>query len=324
MPKILIIGATGYLGRRLASTLVQSGQHRVYGIARSEAKARSLALEEVIPIISPDPVNEPSAYLDVIRSHNIDTVVDVAGAYGDSTKFLSDVMRIGEERLAGYQAAGLKAGPKLGFIYCSGTWVHGSSNTPVNDLDIVGTASAADPPRLVAWRIEVERAVLASSDVLDIAVIRPALIYGREHTIWTEYMLPILKASQAESTATIQFSLEPHSRPGLIHVDDVASGFKNAIERLPLINSGSVYPVFDLVTTQESMVDILGEAARVWGFKGKLELIGAGDNLFGEAMGTTFRGSSARAKQLLGWEPTRLGGLVVDMDIYAAAFESQH
>jgi nucleoside-diphosphate-sugar epimerase len=96
------------------------------------------------------------------------------------------------------------------------------------------------------------------------------------------------------------------------------------VEQLPLINNGSVYPVFDLVTSQQSMLDIFRTAATVLGYRGQLSLVGAGDNLLAQAMSTTLRGSSARAMQLLGWQPKRLNGLVTDMDIHVAALASQH
>ncbi|KAF5977927.1 hypothetical protein FCOIX_6259 [Fusarium coicis] len=309
MPKVLIIGATGYLGSRLCNVLVNSGQHRVYGIARNEAKAKSLAVAEVTPIICPDPINKPDAYLDAIRNFNIDVVVDVYGANQESAKFLAAVKAIGQERLNKAKAAGLMHTPKLGFIYCSGTWVHGSSDKLVNDLDIVGPDSATPPAPLIAWRVAHENAVLAASDVLEVAVLRPALIYG---------------ASRNGSLDNIQIPLSVDSCPGLVHVSDVATGFQKAIDKLSIINSPSVYPVFDLVTGQESMSEIFAALASHWGFKGRCELVGPGDDLFAEAMGTSLRGSSDRAKQLLGWVPTRLNGFVGDMDIYADAFASQH
>ena len=80
MPKVLILGATGYVGRHIANLLVQSGQHTVYGVTRTPAKAKQLAKEEIIPIVCPDPVNQPGPYLDIIRSKHVDVVVDVAGA----------------------------------------------------------------------------------------------------------------------------------------------------------------------------------------------------------------------------------------------------
>ncbi|KAM5349829.1 hypothetical protein ACJ41O_006334 [Fusarium nematophilum] len=324
MPKVLILGATGYLGERVASSLVRSGQHKVYGIARSQAKARNLSAAEVAPIICSDPVNEPASYLNAIREYHIDVVVDVAGANLDSAKFLSDIKEIGEERLASSRAAGLRSGSKLGFVYCSGTWVHGSSMRPTNDLDVVGQSAVTPPPSLVAWRVGLENSILASSDVLDVAIVRPALIYGREGTIWTPFVLPLLQAGRSNSPDPVCIPLQPDSNPGLIHVDDVAMGFNCAIERLSLINNGSVYPVFDLVTSQESMDGIFLALASVWKLKGRVELIGAGDDAFAEAMSTTFRGSSDRARQLLGWKPTRLNGFIQDMDVYADAFAAQH
>ncbi|KAF4436405.1 hypothetical protein FACUT_6465 [Fusarium acutatum] len=267
MPKVLIIGATGYLGSRICNILVNSGQHRVYGIARNEAKAKSLAVAEVTPVICPDPINKPDAYLDAIRLFNIDIVIDVSGANQDSAKFLADV--------------------KL-----------------VNDLDIAGPDATTPPARLVAWRVNHENAVLASSDVLDVAVLRLALIYGCKNTI--------------------QIPLSIDSRPGLVYVSDVATGFQKAVEKLSVINGTSVYPVFDLVTSQESVTEIFRALSSHWKVKGRCELVGPGDNLFAEAMGTSLRGSSDRAKQLLGWTPTRLNGFVADMDIYADAFASQN
>ncbi|RKU41134.1 hypothetical protein DL546_000770 [Coniochaeta pulveracea] len=320
MPKVLILGATGYVGKRVADELVTSGQHRVFGVARTEAKARLLSLGEITPILCPDPVAQPAPFLDAIRHHRIDVVVDIAVASQGSAEFLSALRVIGDERL---RASGGR-GPKLGFVYCSGTWVHGSSPDLVTDLDAVGDSAPTKPPALVSWRVRLEEAILASSDVLDVAIVRPALVYGREGTIWTFFMLPLLQAAQKQSTEPIEIPLESHSRPGLIHIDDVGTAFRCVVEQLPLINSGSVYPVFDLVTSQESMLEIFRAAAAVWGYKGQLSLVGAGDNAFARAMSSTMRGSSARAMQLLRWQPKRLNGLVADMDIHAAAFASQY
>ncbi|KAJ4026360.1 hypothetical protein NW752_001300 [Fusarium irregulare] len=299
MPKVLIIGATGYLGSRLCDVLVHSGEHRVYGIARNETKARSLALAEITPVICPDPINNPVAYLDAIRNFHIDIVVDVSGANQSSAQFLADVKNIGQERLNNAKLAGLAHMPKLGFVYCSGTWVHGSSDKQVNDTDVVGPNAPTPPAQLVAWRVDHENAVLAASDVLDVAVIRPALIYGGESTIWTPFILPLLQASRGGSPDNVQIPLSVDSRPGLVHVDDVATGFQKAIEKLALINGGSVCPIFDLVTSRENMTEIFSALASHWGYKGRYEL-------------------------LLGWTPTRLNGFVADMDIYADAFASQH
>lgn len=323
MPKVLIFGATGYVGKRIANLLVQSGQHTVYGIARTEAKTQQLAQQEVIPVFCEDPVGNPEAYLSIIRNKNIDVVMDVANTGPDSHKFLQEVSCVGAERLESYRKNNIH-GPKLGFIYCSGTWVHGSSrNEAMNDLDLVGAAAKMPPAELVAWRVDLENAVLKAEESLNVMIIRPALIYGREGSIWSSFFTPVLEAAKRGHEGPIEVPLDEDSKPGLIHVDDVAAAFAKGVEKLELISGTGVYPVFDLVTSQESMRGIFDALAECWGLKGKVELKGHGGDLFAKAMSTSFRGSSVRAQKLLGWQPTRGNGLVNDMDLFAAAFVAQ-
>ena len=259
-------------------------------------------------------MQDSDAYIQLIKAAHIDVVVDCAGANRESAKIFSDVKKAGEERL-------MESGAKLGFVYTSGTWVHGSSNERCSDLDPVGTEYAkAKPPRLVAWRPQMERDVLGARDVLDTVVVRPALVYGREHAVWSSFFGPVVEAAKSEKDETVTVALEPTSRPGLVHVDDVAVGLRCAIEKLPLISGTGVYPVFDLTTSQESMRDIFDSFGETVGLKGRIELVKPGeDDLFAEAIQTSCNGDSSRAEQLLGWLP-RKRGFVAGMDLYAKAF----
>jgi nucleoside-diphosphate-sugar epimerase len=316
MPKILIIGATGYIGQTLALSLVRSGGHTVYGLARSPEKAKSLEALEIIPVKGS--VSDSTTYLDLIRSANIDIVVDTAGANIESKKILNDLLRVGAERLEEAKRAGIKMA-KLGFIYTSGTWVHGSSTEPVNDLTPVGVPLApTQPPKLVAWRPQLEQEILAASDVLDVVVMRAALVYGGAGSIWTGLFSPLLEAAKA-GASTVSVKAKPDSMLGLVHVDDAASGLHAAVDKLPLISGTGVYPVFDLVTSQESMRLVLESAAKVLGFHGKVDMTEVENDYFAEAMSTSFNGNSDRAMQLLGWQPKR-SGFVQRMDLYAKAW----
>ena len=314
MPRILILGATGYVGSALATTLLRSA-HQVYGLARTASKANTLARLEIIPVLGS--VQDSTAYIQLIKTAHIDIVVDCAGANQASAQILSDVIEAGKERLKA-------GGGKLGFVYTSGTWVHGSSDLRCSDLDPVGTAYAkTPPPRMVAWRPQMERDVLKARDVLDVVVVRPALVYGREHAIWGSFFGPVLEAARKNGTdneAVVKIPLEPTSRPGLVHVDDVAEGLRCAVEKLPLISGTGVYPIFDLTTSQESMRDIFEGFGKAVGLKGRVELVEPSeDDLFAEAMQTSTNGDSSRAEQLLGWLPRRRG-FVAGMDVYAKAF----
>lgn len=313
MVKVLVVGATGYIGQALCSSLVRSGSHRVYGLARTPEKARQLAAQEVIPIIDTIRV-ENTALLHAIEVNHINIVIDVSGAAHDSRTLLNTAKTAGQRRLE--SGSGVKI-PKLGFIYTSGTWVHGSSLQPVDDLMPVGTStSPTQPATLTAWRPQLEQEVLAASDVLDTMVIRPALVYGRSHAIWTSLFTPLVSASGAH---TVSIAADASSRPGLVHVDDVATGIHAAIDKLPLVSGTGVYPVFDLVTSQESMRDILSSAAREFGFEGTVELAGTGEDLFAQAMSTSFTGCSGRARSILGWEPKKIG-FVKGIDVFAKCF----
>ena len=316
MSKVLVLGATGYLGQTLCLNLLRSGNHTVYGLARSEAKARSLAAQEIIPVIGS--VTDSKAYIDLIRHKHIDVVVDCSGAAQGSAQVLQDVVSAGKERLEKYGPE--RKGSKLGFVYTSGSWVHGSSYDPVNDLEPLGEVIAAvDPPRLVAWRVQMEKDILAATEFLDVVIGRPALLYGREHGIWSIFFGPIVAAAKSGADH-VRLPIHELSLPGLCHVDDAASGLQVAVEKVALISGTGVYPVFDLVTSVESIQIIFSAAASVLGFKGKIELVGAGeDDIFPEAMQTSFNGSSGRAKQILGWEPKRIG-FAANMQVYAPAF----
>ncbi|KAE9377289.1 NAD(P)-binding protein [Stipitochalara longipes BDJ] len=325
MPNILIIGATGYIGTALSQSLVRSGDHRVYGLARSPEKALSLSAAEVTPILSTSSSTLNNTLTEAISTYRIDVIVDVSGANQESSSLLSLVKQIGASRLSNAQKSSTLV-PKFGFIYCSGTWVHGSSNGLVNDLMPVGTEDAPTAPaELVAWRCELEKEVLEARDVLDVMVVRPALVYGRSCAIWTGFFEPLFQATQAEKGGigqdVVKVAADEESRPGLVHVDDVASGFHCAVDKLSLISGTGVYPVFDLQTSQESMRDILAVAAKEMGCKGKVALVGAGEDLFAKAMCTTGNCSSGRAKSILGWVPRR-EGFVEGMEVFVRSWES--
>lgn len=316
MVNVLVVGATGYIGQALCQSLIRSGNHRVFGLARTPEKATSLAKSEVIPILGS--IAENAKLIEALSAHHINVVVDVAGANKESHDLLALLKKVGAERLKAASDANVRI-PKLGFIYGSGIWVHGSSNAPVNDLMPVGVLDAPNaPPEIVAWRPELEQAVLAASDVLDVMVIRPALVYGRTSAIWSILFGPIYDAAQ-QGSASASVAADPESRPGLVHVGDVAAGFHAAVDKLPLISGTGVYPIFDLVTSQESMRDILTSVGKELGFKGTVDLTGYGSDLFAKALSTSANGSGGRAKTLLGWEPTRIG-FVQSMDIYAKAW----
>lgn len=316
MVKVLVLGATGYIGLALSRTLRRSS-HVVYGLARNEEKAKLLAQNEIIPVLGSI---EKGEYLSIISTANIDIVVDAAGANMESWKVLEGLRKIGEERLT---RRGGK-GPKLGFIYTSGMWVHGDSKGRVNDLNPAGLegdhGSPTAPPGIVKWRPELERAVVDAGKSLDTIVLRPALLYGGSGAIWSSWFGAIQKAAESNAEE-VTLPVDADALLSLIHVDDTATALQKAVERLPLIANSSAYPVFDAATTREPVRPILEAAAKELGFKGTIKFAGPKGG-FEEALNTSLRADSSRMRDLLGWKPERVTGMLDEIDIFVAAWKA--
>ncbi|KAG8736855.1 hypothetical protein FRC12_017422 [Ceratobasidium sp. 428] len=320
MPRVLIIGATGYIGNALALSLLRSGDHTVWGIARTQDKARSLAVQEIAPVLCADPIHDGAAWHEIVRKHHIDVIVDCSTISPDVLIMLDALKRLGQERLDTAAKEGVKV-QKLGFVHVCGIWVHGDSKLLVSDTTPVGTASAPVPPvAFSAARPGWEQTILKTQDVLDVVIVRPGLVYGGTSWVFTAAFQPILNAVRSGATAA-QVPLSEDAAPSLVHVEDVASGLHAAVDKLPLIAGTGIYPVFDLATSHESFKSITDGVAVALGLKGKVEYVGPGDNGFFQALTSSTNCDSARARQLLGWAPKRFG-MLSKVGIYAEAWRA--
>src|SRR5436189_5230536 len=66
--KVFITGATGYIGFAVSAALRRHG-HRVWGLARNEAKAGRLARHEIAPVIAN--LADPKRYADVAAQWSV-------------------------------------------------------------------------------------------------------------------------------------------------------------------------------------------------------------------------------------------------------------
>ncbi|MCJ1468243.1 hypothetical protein MMC07_006871 [Pseudocyphellaria aurata] len=319
MPNVLILGATGYIGFPLAQSLLRSGNYTVYGLARNAAKANHLTLHEITPIRGD--VSDISTFSPLIASAPIDIVVDTTNAYEHASTILNALIAASKSRIESLAREGT-AGPKLGFVYTSGSWVHGSPKDPVSDLHPIGTSlSKGTPAKIVSWRPRHEQAILAAPDVLDVAIVRPAEIYGCESPLWGTYWSALVASARSESPAkSIKLPVGPTARPPIVHVDDVVSGMHAAVDRVHgLLGS---WPVFDLVGETVQVREVMEGIRAVLGLTAELEYVGTQSNPFFEAMGLVSNSSeSGRARIVLGWEPKRRAFLM-KLALYVAAWEA--
>lgn len=216
MSTVLILGASGYLGLPLAKSRLRSGNYIVYGLARTPAKAKTLAQNEIVPVIGD--VTDPNSFNRLISSVPIDVVIDATSAYEAAGILLSIVTAASKSRISTL-AKESSAGPNLGFVYISGSSVHGNQNTPVSDTVPPGTTLAnGKPATAVGWRPAHEQCILAARDVPDVAIVH----LGLEHLFW-----PLARGRQER-----QHRDNPGpcgARPSIVHLDDAVSGVRRSM-----------------------------------------------------------------------------------------------
>ncbi|TFK36299.1 hypothetical protein BDQ12DRAFT_699761 [Crucibulum laeve] len=294
--KVLVLGATGFIGLPIAQALRRAGHH-VYGLTRTEAKGKALVAEEIIPVVGD--VTNPEKWINIVA--DLDTVIEAVG--GGDLKVLSNSLL----QAVSQAAAALRPphASKLGYIYTSGTWVHGENR---NDI-VTDTTPLRNPAELVAWRPEQEQRVITDKNLNGI-VIRPALLYGKSGSL----LAPLFESA---SKGVVAWPGTPGGRYALIHTDDLADLFVKAAEKAAFVKG----QIFDACNDQtESTDDFLEALVKVSGAKGPYQYTKPA-NLYEVALGTTSLIRPYLARSLLGWRPT-MPGLIDGLPTYYAAWKA--
>lgn len=319
MPNVLVLGGTGLLGTALTQSLLRAGTYSVFVQTRSASKAKPLAAAEITPLVFP--LEDVLALKAALDAHDIDTVVDVSQGYYQATSILKAVVAAANERQAALAKEGA-VGPKLGFVYTSGTMIHGSPSKRVSDLSPVGNSLASDKPAtMVSWRPAHEQAILASRDAINAVILRPGVLYGRSAWNLGPWWGPIaaLKASSGGDVLSMSIGADASARVNLVLVDDVAAAFHAAIDRL----DGRLgdWPVFDVVAETVSLADVVRGTLESLGLKASVNFAGTGGDVFLEGLGLRANGDAARARTVLGWRPKRRDFLL-NARLYYLAWEA--
>jgi nucleoside-diphosphate-sugar epimerase len=278
--RIILTGATGYIGSAVAARL-RAGGHDVRGLARSDEAADALAAAGVTP------VRGALGDADVLAAaaRDADAVVH-AGFDGTRQAVALDAGAVDA-------FLGALAGSGKALVYTSGTAVLGDTSAAVADED----APAANPA--MAWRAEIERRVREAEGVRGI-VIRPALVYGRGDASVLRRM-----RDEARAEGTVSYPGDGANRWGTVHVDDLADLYALAVERAP---AGALYHAAGPEALE--MREIAALASRAAGAEGRTRALDREEakrrlGFLAGMMAMDLRVSSARARDELGWTPQR-------------------
>ncbi|GES86997.1 NAD-P-binding protein [Rhizophagus clarus] len=283
MVKVLVFGATGFIGFSVAQALARSG-HETFGLYRKIEKTKELTRNEIFPVLGD--TGDVSTWIST--AEQVDVIIDTTSPGNEPVKhnkiILDAVFEIGKKRLENNE-------PKLTFISTTGTWVYGGhpykikcESTPLNtNLE------------LVTWRPPIEQTIVESK-VINGIIIRPGAVYGKSGSLTALWFEGAIKGELCGVGSK-------ENRWGLVHVDDLADSFVRAVERADIIGG----QIFNIINNQsESLGDMLGAVARITEYKGEVKYKSP-TSKFEEAMASTGIFSNKKAQSILGWKQRQLG-----------------
>jgi nucleoside-diphosphate-sugar epimerase len=307
--KILVTGATGYIGGAAARALRAAG-HEVSGLARSESSAAKLVQAGLTPVMG-DFADAVSLAGAVRAADVIVSTASIGSLSGDADTFRQD-----RDAVRAMLAALDGGGKTLIFTSGSavvGTFAGGEASGVVYDEDVqlplpesvFAPASAEVNPmfvkgfgRAMAARIETEKDVAGASGIRGV-VMRPGLVYGNGGG----YDLPQLIALARKNGVAPQFG-SGGTLHGYVHIDELADLFRLAVERAP--GGAVLHGVVDEVSQRDLAAAIgrmIGAGDKTASFS--LEQMFASLGSAGVSLSLNKRLSADKTRRLTGWSPSR-------------------
>lgn len=295
--RVFVTGATGYLGSAIAGRIQRAG-HEVFGLTRSPQRAQLLEASGIRAVVGD--LREPESYLGILK--NFDAAVHAAFDP-------SDIAGTDVRALEGFRQAA-QDGRLRRLLYTSGLWVHGDTHGAV-----VNEQTPLEPLEIVKWRAAHEELALdLADDEVQVVVFRPPVVYGESRGIVCGMF------AEAREKHAVTIPGDGTQFWGLVHRDDVAEAYRLGLE---YANGGERYIVSD--ESQHTAAEVGEAIARVSG--ATMRLVPAEEVLrtmgaFGEAMLTSQKASSAKARRELGWV-ARHTSFVAEADALFAEWQEQ-
>lgn len=271
--KILLTGATGYIGSSVLVALLSRG-HDVIAPVRSDSAAAKANAAGATAVVGD--VTDADWFTPLLQG--VDAAIHTA-APGDGTAPQFD-SAVADAVIAAFGGTGKP------YIHTGGLWIHG----PSDDLT---EQTPFNPPAIVAWREEVESRLAAAE--LALTIVEPGIVHGHGAGIPA-----MLGSAPRDGEGRLTVIGDGTQHWATVHVDDLAELYVRVIER-----SEPVGRVLGL-SGHNATVTELGEAladgpVAAEGIEASRARLGAP---FADALMLDQQGRGEKARSL-GWTPTR-------------------
>ncbi len=283
--RILVLGATGYLGSHIARHFKASG-HQVSGLSRTSEGDRTLADQGIIPVRGD--LSNLDAVIDMMRQH-------------DATIYAAQLLLQQEhDTVRGLLSAIEGRGHQ--FLFTSGTGILSQRTDGLWSEDSFAEDDPFQPSKYIALRLDTENMVrrAGASGSVRAMVVRPPMIWG--HGGCGHLRMFYKDAAHTGEVGYLGQGLNLYSN---VHVDDLAEVYRLALER------GSAGALYHAVAGElnnralaQAVARDLGIEARSIDFDEGVRRWGKFETLIG--MATCSRSRSPRTRQELGWTPRHL------------------
>ncbi|OZJ05605.1 hypothetical protein BZG36_01489 [Bifiguratus adelaidae] len=286
---VFITGTTGYIGEEVANAF-RKASHRVYGLCRNQAKASTLAKNEIIPVHGD--LGQPEAWIDIAKKCPI--VIHCGSDYSNY-----DVDTITTDAILNGLMSTSSSTPSL-FVYTSGINVYkGSPHKPDHRIEEDTAELDEDGSAFLPARIRNEKKVLSvherSNGKVHGVVLRPGYVYGRKTRHFVSHWANIHegKAPQIRGIPDLIWSE--------IHIDDLVRAY--LLVCTPSVRQNIVGQAFHLVDESRYTNRSIAETyARIAGYEGNIEVVDVSHIPVAKAGQKYLVCSTEKAKLLMGFE----------------------
>lgn len=284
--RVALTGATGFIGSHVLTELQEHG-HEVTALVRDDVQAEIVAARGASPVVVD--LYDRAAVVNLLS--NADGAIHTASP-GDETSAALDSAVVDA-------AIDALAGSGKPYIQIGGLWVYGDNSTITEDSPF------AAPP-MVAWKEPIERRVLAASDMRGVVIVS-----GTAYGDGGGGIPGLLLASPRDDAGKLIMLGTGQQHWATVHVVDLARFFRRVLEdetaRGYYVIGDGLNPTVAEMTAAAAVA--IGAAGAVPGSDDEARAR-LGDYL-AEVLLLDQRTASAKARDQLGWSPTR-PGLVED------------